>query len=402
MPTAIIEDDFIYHYNRLQQYTESWVEIDDFQAIFEADDPEVQKNVEGNKKAKSGIRASIAGMVKAIMNVINNIRTSIQGFLKKLKMSDEERKVYEQFKEACKKDPRMKNVKVNVNNYQELQKEFDRLNAECDKALKEAEQGKTEFDLLFDQIKGFTSKLGKGTATAVTMDAALRIAASDKRKAEVILAGLKHDTTLCNELLDGVGEKKFNEFSKNVEALSKRNSIKALLLRRKMNMADAYSNTIMGNVEKTLRDVKGGFGIKGAIDAIGNAKDVSRDANGRIKDAMTRDLHSAGDVKDALRDIKDARDDKADARAEAIAKGLNAKRMAGSLTGTREGQLAGSIIKGAASGALQGGKSGLKAKMRAGRAMKRAEMEDRFINGGRRRQIRKQQQAQASDDYDEE
>lgn len=381
MPQAIVADEFIQGYNEVKMFAEKWIEIEEFSELFEADDPKTQEAVENNKQAKSGISGGVAKMVNAIKTIISNIRTAIQSFFKKLKMSDAERKAYE----AIKNDPAMKNKKVTVMNYQELSKEYDSLNNRCEQALKEVDNGKTEFDELFNSIKGFTGKLGKGVAGAFTLDAALRIAASDKRKAQLILTGLKHDETLCNELMDSVGEKKFNEFNKNVGNLAKSSSLKALILRRKMNMAQAYTNSLTGNIELAFKDAIGGFGIKGAKDAFNDAKETKKEANATIKDAMTRDLKSGTDLKDAIADIHNARADKAEARNTVRGKAWNSGRLISGMSGTREGKLAGEVTKGVAKGAAQGLINAKKAEANAKKAAKKAEREERFISGKRRR-----------------
>ena len=395
MAQAIKADPFFYYLDKMQEYANTWIDIDDYSAIFEADSPETQEAVDNNKKAKSGIKGAFSKAIEAIKRIISNIKTSISSFFKKLKMDDTERQAYEAYKKAAKSDPALKNTKINVVNYQNAQKEFEQLNKQCDEAIKSVDKGQTEFTQLFDSIKGFTGKLGKGTAGAFTVDAALRIAASDKHKAQVILAGLQHDEILCNELMDAVGEKQFDEFSKNVNLLAQRNSLKANILRRKMNMANAYTNSLTGNIEKAFKDTIGAFGVKGVYDAHNTAKDIKQNANSNIKDAMTRDLHSVQDVKDAVKDVASNTLDKMDANAEVRAKAWNSGRLLKGMSGTREGRAAVELTKGVAKGAAKGAVQGIKANKNAKKAIRRAEREENFINGGKRRRIKKQMEAEA-------
>lgn len=358
---AIMADEFWFHYHKMYECLDMITPLDDFTEIFEADNPEVQQQVENNDKAKKGVGDHIKGMINAIINTLKNIASSITNFFRKLKMSGDERKAYEDFKAKAANDPKLRNMKVTVKNYKEIQADYERIIKEAEAADKAIASGqRNECQKLLDDMKNFTAGLGKTVGTSYAMEVALRQAAANKRDAQKIQTFLSIDMGICNEILENVGEKNYNKFMKDIDTLAKRNSLRATLMRAKMNMHQAYSNDLMENCKKVWGDLTD-IGTGGAT------------AANYISKATSDDLHSAKDVANRVKEMRDIRKNGGKA-------GYGSRRLIKQMSGTETGEAIKQTGKEIAKGYIKGKKDANKANRDAKKAEFLDNVERRIID----------------------
>ena len=270
--SAIVMDECLYYLNEAERYLSLYCEIDPFEEIFEAYKPETQLKVDQNAKAKTGVMGSLTKACKAIMKMIQNIIDSISNFFAKRNMDEEKRKAYESFKEACAKNPELKNKKITVKDFDKLNEEYSKILAEAEKADRELANGKDmNIENLVSKITSFCGNIGKGAMVAVGATAALNMASSSQEIAKRMYASLKNDQKLEQQLIDAIGKKETQRFEREMKSLTKRVS----LHREIMKLKGTYSRSVEEAIDNTFDSVWDLVG--NAVKIAGTTKDLDKD-----------------------------------------------------------------------------------------------------------------------------
>lgn len=270
--SVIVMDDCLFYLNEAERYLSLYCEIDPFEEIFEAYKPETQLKVEQNAKAKTGVMGSLTKACQAIMKIIQNIIDSITDFFAKRNMDDEKRKAYESFKAACAKDPTLKNKKITVKDFNQLNQEYSAILSEAEKADRELAKGKElNIEGLLSKITSFTGNIGKGAMIAVGAEAALNMASSSQEIAQKMYSSLKNDKKLEQELIDAIGKKETKRFERDMKSLTKRVS----LHRGIMKLKGTYSKSVEEAIDHTFDSVWDLVGH--AVKIADTTKDLDKD-----------------------------------------------------------------------------------------------------------------------------
>ena len=91
--------------------------------------PAQPTNTASEEKARKGILK----LIDAVLGIIRKIKDTVSEFIAKRRLSETERKAYEQFKEMMKKDPAMANKKIRVRDFKEIQKRYQQFMNECER-----------------------------------------------------------------------------------------------------------------------------------------------------------------------------------------------------------------------------------------------------------------------------
>lgn len=228
-------------------------EIDPYSEIFEASNEDVKTAIDNNEKAKSGAVTHLRNAAKAVLNMIQNLITSIREFIAKRKMDADERKLYDAFKEACKKDPSLKNKKITVTDFRKVNEEYQKILKDVEDMDKKIAEGKvtdaTDFmNSITDRIKGMSN----GFTTAVTCEVAIKLASSSREISSIMLNHLENDEKLQKVLIDNIGEKETKNFEKDLKSLSKRISFKRWWMTKNGQCATSAKDAI----NKTITQIK--------------------------------------------------------------------------------------------------------------------------------------------------
>ena len=252
MSTIILDDYLVYLYEA-EQCLNQYKEIDSYMEIFEAENPEVKEQMETNEKAKAGAIENIKKAVKSLLEMLKNVMASVRNFIDKRKLSADDKEAYEQFKEAAKKDPSLKNKKITVRDFKKLTEEYQARMKEIEAAELEVAKGKVpDTKVLADKVSEFVKTAGKAPVTAVTAETALRMAASSKEIARVMYKKLENDEKFFQKTVEGIGEKQAEKLKKDMKSLTHSWSIK----KAKMKLTGAYCKSCEAAVVSMVTDVK--------------------------------------------------------------------------------------------------------------------------------------------------
>ena len=233
----IILDDCLQALYEAELSMADYVELTSYQTIFEADDPKVQAQQETNEEAQGKTENALIRAVKAVKAMISSLINAIADFLRKLTMSSEERKSFNDFKAACASDPALKNKKITVKDYRNVMGQYDLMIKELEAGMRNAESMKeSKYKELMRKASECLGKTIKSAGVIVSADAALKMAQSNIDMAKIINIGLKTDLGLVETLERELGSAKAVErYQKKIKGCTKKISMQRLIvkLRRK-------------------------------------------------------------------------------------------------------------------------------------------------------------------------
>lgn len=263
---AVYLDDIMTYLYESDVCMESYKELDDYVVLFEANDPKVKAQMEANDKATNGALDNIKKAVDAIIAFIKKCMQSISEFFKRLKMSDAEKEAFNHFREVCKADPELKNKKITVNDWTQVKGEYDKLLKEAEKAEKDLYEGKVnDCQKLIGRMENFIKGAAGGVATAVSAEAAVRIAATSQGIAKMIYNKLDKEGMLMEKLSASLGKHQANKFKRQVGSLRHILSLQ----RAKMRMMNTYHKSMESAVFSIYDDVKAMGSTKSSMATIG-------------------------------------------------------------------------------------------------------------------------------------
>lgn len=183
-------------------------------------------------------------VIKAVVKAIKNLMEEMRNFFDKALMSKKDKERFEAFQKAMKQYPELKNAKITVKDWRQLDKEYDDAEALLEKLYK-SDISQKEMDAKMDVAVSAIGKTVKATTTTVTMDAMMRMAMARKKDAQRLYNKLAKDEKAMNELIDLYGKDGAVKYMKELESHAKKVSFtrwKQKLLKKKFsgNITDNF------------------------------------------------------------------------------------------------------------------------------------------------------------------
>ena len=252
----IILDDCLQALYEAELSMADYVELTSYQTIFEADDPKVQAQQETNEEAQGKTENALIRAVKAVKAMISSLINAIADFLRKLTMSSEERKSFDEFKAACASDPSLKDKKITVQDYRNVMAQYDAMIKQLEEGMRNAENMKeSKFKELMKNATDCISQTVKSTGMIVTADAALKMAQSNISVAKIINKGLKSDLGLMETLERELGSAKAaKKYQKKIAGCSRKISLQRLIVKFKKKEYDCAKDACAAAI-KDLKSV---------------------------------------------------------------------------------------------------------------------------------------------------
>lgn len=250
MSYAEIYDVFIEGMNELNSSINEYIPVSEYAAVFEADNPDVQKTEENNAKVAEKGDGAIVKVLKAIKRIVVNVITSIKNFFDKAKLSAEQKQAYEIFKKACAENPDFKNKKITVRAWQEIEKRGAELHAEGEKLLRAEAENPTACEEFVSKAAKFCKDTASSVGSSIAVDAAMRYMEYSPAVADKVLADMQRDKQWCEKLEQQIGNKGLKKFEKYANKMRTRSRVGMALARigktRYDSLADATNATLKG------------------------------------------------------------------------------------------------------------------------------------------------------------
>ena len=252
----IILDDCLQALYEAELSMADYVELTSYQTIFEADDPKVQAQQETNEEAQGKTENALIRAVKAVKAMISSLINAIADFLRKLTMSSEERKSFDEFKAACASDPSLKDKKITVQDYRNVMAQYDAMIKQLEEGMRNAENMKeSKFKELMKNATDCFAQTVKSTGMIVSADAALKMAQSNISIAKIINKGLKSALGLMEILERELGSAKAaKKYQKKIAGCSRKISLQRLIVKFKKKEYDCAKDACAAAI-KDLKSV---------------------------------------------------------------------------------------------------------------------------------------------------
>ena len=261
-------------YNAMVEVNESinsYIDLTDYQMIFEADDPNVMNAVVKNTQTQQQGGNALTRACNAILNMIKNLIKSIKDFFARFTMSKSEKNAFYAFREACKKNPSLANKKIHISDYKkaidQMQQQYNAAAGKIDNAMRQldnADEGSID-KILADATAGAENFL-KTSVSSITKDSVEITAGilekwgqSSIRNAEQVLNLLENDQKFYQNLVDSMGQSGAEKYKKRMKQYSSKN----ILMDKKIKITRHIYQNIQECVEAEARELTrfGGLGL---------------------------------------------------------------------------------------------------------------------------------------------
>lgn len=215
MDTYIISE-FDFYMIEVEMFENQIEIISSYEELFEASNVATDVKLQTNQQAGGGILQAISNAIDALMRFIGNIINSIRSLFVQATFTKAEKEAFELYKQACAKDPSLRNKQINALDFKKYNAEYEKYMAEVTRAEQNKDPG--AFQQAMDKLSGFLKTGASACTIAVGMEVAIRMATTAPGIAQKILGELNKDQKLLAHMKQTVGEKKVQEFQKKVDS----------------------------------------------------------------------------------------------------------------------------------------------------------------------------------------
>ena len=259
MTNAELYDIYIEGQRELADAMAMFTPISEYATIFEADNPEVQQRVRENKDAVNKAQGGLAKIFNSIKRIISNVITAIRNFFDRARLSAEEKKAFDAFKAACAQDPSLKNKKITVRAWQEIEAKGAELRKQGEAILRNENAQPTECEQFIKNVENYITSTAGGVATTVTVDFLKKSMVRCPQVADMILSQMKSDNEWCDKIRNNMGEKSYGKFEKYTESMRNRSRVMMFMARlgkkRYENLHSAMESSIKGVADLAQRKI---------------------------------------------------------------------------------------------------------------------------------------------------
>lgn len=240
-----------------KEYMKDWVEIDEYSVLFESDtDPVVKAQLKNEETAGKSSNV-IVNLIHKVITMIDNLIKSIVSFFQELGLNGDEKEAFQNFREQIKKNPKLKNVKVTVKDFREINKKYDDILKRSEQELRKAKADST-YDLgkIIKELQGVIGEKFEAPSMMIASELALKFAESNQDNARAIKIALNTDKAFMQQIEKTLGKreaKKFKNRIDNAADMTLLTKCRITLLGRRYKTAESAISSTINNL------CKGGF-----------------------------------------------------------------------------------------------------------------------------------------------
>ena len=211
-------------------------------------------NAGAAKKAQSGLMT----VIDKIISMIKKLKSAIVDFIDRRKLDTAQREAFDAFREACKKDPSLKNKKFTVTDWKKIESAYNQHMAECQKAYEDlARNVETPIDHLIKKGKNLFKDITGSAVTTVTAMGIANMASTNKETASVLREMLNSNEEAMVKVRQMMGESQVKHLDKELKMWTKRASLKRHMIEKSGEYYDNYVDAMMSPL-RTLKQVASG------------------------------------------------------------------------------------------------------------------------------------------------
>ena len=267
-------NEFIKSMRNVSSSIDEYVELSDYQMIFEADNPDVKNTVQQNAQVEQKGTNALTRAMNAIINMIKNLIKTIKDFFTSFTMKKADKNAFYAFREACKKDPSLANKQVHISDWKKAidtrEAQYNSLCSKLDASIRKMDVvDGVVADKILQDARTEAEKFIKGTSSALAKDTVVITAGilekwgqSNIDHAKHVLTILENDEKFYQSLVDSMGEKGAEKYKKRMKQYSSKN----VLMDFKIKASRTMYNNIIECAKAEAREITrfGGIGLIGS------------------------------------------------------------------------------------------------------------------------------------------
>lgn len=253
--SAYIMEYWIEPQQTIKRVLEEYVDISPYEMLFEADNPDISKNMRQNANLEQQGDSAIMKIIKGIVGLIGRILETITDFFSKLFMNGNDRAAFEEMQRVIQQNPEYKNKKLTIKEFKAEKARVRDLEKQSRGILADIQNGKLSTPGT-RMIEDMQNTIQNGVAPAsvlVAMDVAVRAAQSNTDTAKWIKTLLIEDRNKLKMLEGIVGKKDVKDFKKHIEKCNKM----AFWYRLRINLFGKHYKNMQDVILDTIAEVEG-------------------------------------------------------------------------------------------------------------------------------------------------
>ena len=294
-----------------EKYAESIDSVSLFESVFvEGSDDKANINEEAEKKSFGLLRKA----VNAIQRIFHKIQQIISDFLDYFRLDATERSEFKKFEEECRKNPEFANKKVTVQNWKEIQKQYDATLKEMEKTARalansEDEAGPNLLNTMQEKVKNVAldfSKIAGKAGVTMTIKELINLCKQSKESAETIKDMIEFDMQTTKVLEKKIGEAETKKLYKQVKKLSSKCKLVRLIggaRTKNANAMQSWQKDAILSIRSAWKDMKkNGELSEDSEKLVGGAFTIAKNAG---KQAVSDNLADRSERRGLRRRVKE-------------------------------------------------------------------------------------------------
>ena len=293
---TLVLDECLQNLVYAQETMKEWIPMTDYEVLFEAaEKKETADKVVANEQVAEKSVGFVRKAIDAVINLIKKLYYAVKDLIDRCTMSGDERDAFDAFRQAMKDDPSLKNKKVTVRDFREINKKYDELLKEVEDNIRIVKKDESHpLDALVAKVTDTLKGAATSASVIIAADAAIKIADSNVNAAKMLKNLLKSDIGVMDGLSKALGKRGANAFKKDIDAAAKNTLLHRLKVKIYRHKYDDLMSAIRGTINSLthagFQDVKD---LKAVKKMIKTNKDIDKATKKERLDEVNDLIHKA-------------------------------------------------------------------------------------------------------------
>ena len=228
-------DEILFHVRQAYSYSESFIDINICDFMFENDDETNKEIIDNNDGVIAKAFGHIKKAVSLIIEQLKKLSDRLRDFISKVFMSSKQKALLKNAKKNLQNNPQLASIQVDCPTYKEYEVIYDDTLKMIDKEMKKENPSEKAYsDIIngmnkkLDKVKNVgndisnaTKEVSKRTGDLITLNTLVDVADKNYIHAKSINEKINKEVNILNSMTESLGEKEVNKFKKKVNRYSK-------------------------------------------------------------------------------------------------------------------------------------------------------------------------------------
>ena len=243
-------DEILFHIYQANVYSESYIEMNICDFMFENDDETNKEIINNNDGIIAKTFAHIKKAVSLIIEQLKKLSDKLKDFINKALMSGKQKALLRDAKNKIKSNPELSAMKVDCPTFKEYEVIYDDTLKMIDKEMSKENSSDKNYNVIIDgmnkkldklknagkSVTNYAKNTPKRAGNLIVLNTLVDVADKNCVCAKAINDSINKEVNILNSMTDSLGEKEVSKFKKKVDKYSKNtvgHRFKLAVLRRK-------------------------------------------------------------------------------------------------------------------------------------------------------------------------